>query len=474
MTARSYEWTGLSESDLGKAHSALFNGGVDDGDLYFESTIRGSAFLDEGVVKRTSLDHSQGVGCRAVFGEKTGYAYTNNLDLKEVLRSAKTANAIGNHGREVAPVGLGEHVRTADLYPVAASDLLPSTEDQIHLLRGMDELARSLDPRVENVNGSIAFESKEVVIVCADGSIHIDYRPLLRLGVSVLVNDNGNRQTGRSGGGGRFSFEQLNTPGFWEKFVRDAAQCAIGNLDAKPAPAGVMPVVLGPGWPGILLHEAVGHGLEGDFNRKGTSAFSGKVGEKVASEACTVVDDGTFSSRRGSLNVDDEGTATQETVLIEKGILKGYLQDRLNGRLMGVGSSGNGRRQSFAHCPMPRMTNTFMRAGEHDPKEIMATVKRGIFAENFSGGQVDITSGRFVFSASQAYLIEDGKVTAPLKGVTLIGNGPDVMHQVSMVGNDLALDEGLGTCGKDGQSVPVGVGLPTIRIDELTVGGTAS
>ena len=467
------EWLGQDESTLRKAIGLLLRGSIDDGDLYFESTISGSAVLDEGVVKRTTSDLRQGVGCRAVSGEKTGYSYTDVLDSKEVLRAAKAANAIGSVGEGTEDMTLHPPKRLADLYPVPEAEAIIPIQAQLELLSKMNELGRSLDSRVQNVMASIAFEAKHVLIVRADGAVFRDFRPLLRLGVSVIVDDKGNRQTGRFGGGGRFNFDEFYGAHSWEHFVREATRSAIVNLDAREAPAGPMSVVLGPGWPGILLHEAVGHGLEGDFNRKGTSAFAGMVGQRVATEHCTVVDDGSIASRRGSLNVDDEGTATGETVLIEKGILKGYLQDRLNGRLMGVGSSGNGRRQSYAHCPMPRMTNTFMKAGDSDPQEILKSVKNGIYAENFSGGQVDITSGRFVFSASEAYLIEDGKKTAPLKGVTLIGNGPDVLTRVSMVGNDLELDAGVGTCGKDGQSVPVGVGLPTIRVDDLTVGGTA-
>lgn len=465
---------GVDEGDVGKALSSLLGGDVEDGDIYFENTVSGSATLDDGVVKRTSSNLRQGVGCRAIAGDRTGYAYTDLVDGKSLMRASKSANAIGKGDGGAEDVGVASAKPSHSLYPYRREDVHLEIGQQIDLLTKIDALARSLDPRVQNVMASIAFEMKNVVIVRADGAILEDSRPLLRLGVSCIVNDKGNRQTGRHGGGGRYAFDVFLEDDNWQTYVREAARRAIVNLDARPAPAGPMSVVLGPGWPGILLHEAVGHGLEGDFNRKGTSAFSGRVGERVATDLCTVVDNGTLASRRGSLNFDDEGTPTQETVLIEKGILKGYLQDRLNGRLMGVGSSGNGRRQSYAHCPMPRMTNTYMNAGDSDPAEILASVKHGIFAETFSGGQVDITSGRFVFSASEAYLIENGKKTMPLKGVTLIGNGPDVLTRVSMVGNDLELDAGVGTCGKDGQSVPVGVGLPTIRVDDLTVGGTGA
>ena len=463
----------LKKSTLLEAIGTALASKADDADIYFESTANESAILDEGEVKRTSLNVTQGAGVRVLAGERTGYAHTNQLGRKELQEAAQTARAIGATSNESKNIALTTKVPSYDLYPVAQSPVEVPLEMKTALLSEIDVYARGLDPRIKNVTAQLAVEHKSVLMVRADGQVVGDVRPLVVLSISCVAEEDGNRQTGRSGGGGRYGFDYFLNPDTWKQYVDIAVNQALINLKAVDCPAGSMTVVLGPGWPGVLLHEAIGHGLEGDFNRKGTSAFSGRVGERVATELCTIVDDGTIEDRRGSLNVDDEGTPTGRTVLIEKGILKGYMHDRLNARLMGHAPTGNGRRQSFAHTPMPRMTNTFMLAGDSDPEEIVKSVKNGIYAVNFSGGQVDITSGRFVFSACEAYLIENGQVTAPVKGATLIGNGPDVLTRVSMVGSDMALDMGVGTCGKDGQSVPVGVGLPTIRLDGITVGGTA-
>ncbi len=433
--------------------------------------------LEESLVKKATRAVSQGAGVRAQCAEQTGYGFSDDITVENLQVAARTARAIAREGAETKAVSVGRpHAPSLDLYPVAQSPTDVAVPDKVELLDRVDKLARRYDPRIKNVLASVGSEHKLVMIVGSDGTLVADVQPLLRLQVTCIAEQDGRRQVGSYGGGGRVPFEWLFEGGRdgarWEHFVREAARQAILNLNAVDAPAGMMDVVLGPGWPGILLHEAIGHGLEGDFNRKKTSAFAGKIGQRVASALCTVIDDGTIANRRGSLNVDDEGTPTQRSVLIEKGILRGYLQDRLNARLMGMTPTGNGRRESYAHIPMPRMTNTFMLAGEDDPREILRSVKRGLYAVSFGGGQVDITSGKFVFSASEAYLIEDGKIGAPVKDATLIGNGPDVLTRVSRVGNDLELDEGVGTCGKDGQSVPVGVGLPTIRIDGITVGGT--
>ena len=446
---------------------------LDDADLYFEYRVNESVSLEEGLVKKAVRQNSQGVGVRAIAGEKTGYAYSDEISLKNIESAAKTAKAISSLAGEITAVHLGvPQPRLPDLYPVQESVTDIPVQDKIDLLHKMDVLARKYDPRITKVMASISSELKIILVATANGVVVGDIQPLTRLQVSCIAEDKGDRQTGSFGGGGRVEYRYFLDGNRYEEYVKEAARQAVLNLSAVEAPAGMMEVVLGPGWPGILLHEAIGHGLEGDFNRKKVSAFSGRIGQKVASELCTVVDDGTMPSRRGSLNVDDEGTPTGRTVLIENGILKGYLQDRLNARLMGMPLTGNGRRESFAHIPMPRMTNTFMLGGRSTREEIIRSVKRGLYAVSFGGGQVDITSGKFVFSASEAYLIEDGRVTRPVKGATLIGNGPDVLTRVTMVGNDLELDSGIGTCGKDGQSVPVGVGLPTIKISGMTVGGT--
>ncbi|MDD5037606.1 MAG: metalloprotease TldD [Methylococcaceae bacterium] len=466
------EPAGLSGGDIDRVMGALLGASVDAADIYLQSSRYESWGLEDGIVKEGSHNIEQGVGVRAVSGEKTGFAYSDEIALPALLDAAKNARAIassGGEGRQVlAPSGPARL-----LYPpIDPLQSLPE-EEKILLLRRLDEEARQLDPRVEQVIVNLVGAHDVILVMGQDGLMQGDVRPLVRLSVSVIVQQDGRREQGSSGGGARADYRYFLEQGRASEYAREAVRQALVNLEAVEAPAGNMTVVLGPGWPGVLLHEAIGHGLEGDFNRKGTSAFTGRVGEKVASPLCTVVDDGTLPDRRGSLNIDDEGTLSQRTVLIENGILKGYMQDKLNARLMGVQPTGNGRRESYAHLPIPRMTNTYMLAGPHDPGEIIASVKNGLYAKNFGGGQVDITSGKFVFSASEAYLIENGKITRPVKGATLIGNGPDVLTRVSMVGNDLELDSGVGTCGKDGQSVPVGVGQPTLRVDGLTVGGTS-
>ncbi|HLU62117.1 MAG TPA: metalloprotease TldD [Gammaproteobacteria bacterium] len=461
----------IDQNVLADALGQLMRGQVDAADLYFQVSRHESWGLEDGIVRDASFDIEQGVGVRAISGEKAGFAYSDEIRLPALLEAANTARAIARAGQDKS-VQAWQASRGHSLYlpddPIAAME----SAEKVALLQRLDAAARAMDPRVRQVMVSLSGVHDTVLVAASDGTFAADVRPLVRLNVSVIVEQNGRRESGYAGGGGRFGYEEFLEGDRAMGFVREAVRTALLNLEAGDAPAGTMTVVLGPGWPGVLLHEAIGHGLEGDFNRKGTSAFSGRIGEKVASELCTVVDDGTLANRRGSLNIDDEGTPTQCTVLIENGILKGYMQDKHNARLMGVAPTGNGRRESFAHLPMPRMTNTYMLAGPHDPEEIIRSVDKGLYAVNFGGGQVDITSGKFVFSASEAYLIENGRITRPVKGATLIGNGPDVLTRVSMVGNDLKLDEGVGTCGKDGQSVPVGVGQPTLRIDGLTVGGT--
>lgn len=462
---------GLGEDDLHRALACLLGHAVDSGDLYFQSRRAESWGLEDGQVKNASHSIQQGVGVRAISGDKTGFAYSDEIMLPALLEAATAARAIAQHGSSAAI-----QVRPAAPHPRLYEPLDPldslTAEAKVQLLESVDAEARRQDPRVTQVMVGLAATQDTILVVGSDGSLAGDVRPLVRLNVSVIVEQAGRREQGSSGGGGRVAYGYFLDEDRALGYAREAVRQAVLNLDAVAAPAGTMTVVLGPGWPGILLHEAIGHGLEGDFNRKGTSAFSGRIGERVASPLCTVVDDGTLPQRRGSLNMDDEGTPTQCTTLIEHGVLQGYLQDKLNAGLMKTAPTGNGRRESYAHLPLPRMTNTYMRAGDSDPAEIIASVERGLYAVNFGGGQVDITSGKFVFSASEAYLIENGRVTRPVKGATLIGSGPDVLTQVSMVGNDLQLDAGIGTCGKDGQSVPVGVGQPTLRIDALTVGGT--
>ena len=463
---------GLGEQALTATLSSVMQGGVDYADLYFQVSRQESWTLEDGIIREGSFSLDQGVGVRATSGEKTGFAYSDELVLPALEQAANAARAIARQGQE-REVQAWQRNTAAPLYPLTDPTTSVDDEQKTALLLEIDRATRALDKRIEQVIVSLASSQDLVLVAASDGTMAADIRPLIRLNVSVIMEQNGQREQGYSGGGARCDLSYFVDSDRPMEFAREAVRQAGVQLEAQPAPAGTMPVVLGPGWPGILLHEAVGHGLEGDFNRKGLSAFSGKIGQKVASKSCTIVDDGTIANRRGSLAVDDEGTPGQNTVLIENGILRAYMQDKLNARLMGVDATGNGRRESFAHVPMPRMTNTYMLAGLHDPGEIIASVDRGIYAPNFGGGQVDITSGKFVFSASEAYLVENGKVTAPVKGAMLIGDGPEALHKISMVGNDLKLDAGVGTCGKEGQSVPVGVGQPTLKIDEITVGGTA-
>ena len=447
-------------------------GGVDYADLYFQVTRQESWSLEDGIIREGGFSLDQGVGVRANSGEKTGFAYSDELVLPALESAAGAARAIARQGQEKS-LQAWRRSNASILYPMSDPTTSIDDDQKTRLLLDLDAATRKLDSRIEQVMISLASSQDLVLVAASDGTMAADVRPLIRLNVSVILEQDGQREHGYSGGGARADLSYFLDSDFPLDFAQEAVRQASIQLEAQPAPAGTMPVVLGNGWPGILLHEAVGHGLEGDFNRKGHSAFSGKVGQRVASKECTIVDDGTIPNRRGSLSVDDEGTPAKNTVLIENGILRGYMQDKLNARLMGVESTGNGRRESFAHVPMPRMTNTYMLAGSHDPGEIIESVDKGIYAPNFGGGQVDITSGKFVFSANEAYLIENGKVTTPVKGAMLIGDGPEALHKISMIGNDLKRDTGVGTCGKEGQSVPVGVGQPTWKIDELTVGGTA-
>jgi TldD protein len=464
---------GLDEAKLQRSLASIFEHRADYADLYFQYTRSESYSLEEGIVKSGSFDIEQGVGVRAVVGDKTAFAYSDDISLDALNEAAVSARSIARHGAGKVKVAPKMSARAQPtLYgsqdPVASLDAAA----KIRMLEKVEQLARARDSRVKQVMASLGAEYDVVLVARSDGVLAADVRPLVRLSVNVIVEDGGRREQGFSGGGGRYDLGYFDDT-LLADYANKAVDQALVNLVAKPAPAGIMPVVLGPGWPGILLHEAIGHGLEGDFNRKGSSAFAGKVGERVASKGVTVVDDGTLSHRRGSLNVDDEGNPTQNTVLIEDGVLRGYIQDTMNARLMKVPVTGNARRESFAHLPMPRMTNTYMLAGDKDPDEIVRSVKKGIYATNFGGGQVDITNGKFVFSMAEAYMIENGKITHPVKGATLIGNGPDALTRVTMIGNDMGLDPGIGTCGKDGQSVPVGVGQPTLRIEGLTIGGTA-
>ncbi|MDQ3195550.1 MAG: metalloprotease TldD [Pseudomonadota bacterium] len=464
----------LDDGKLQQVFGQILSHRVDYADLYFQYSRSEGWSLEEGMVKAGSFNIEQGVGVRALSGEKTAFAYSDDISIPALESAAQATRAIASQGDDSRAriVRRGNGLDRASLY--APDDPLASLSDErkVALLEKLEGYARAIDPRITQVMASLGGEYEVVLIARSDGVMAADVRPLVRLSLQVIAEQGGRREQGSAGGGGRFDYAYFSDDVLRE-YAGRAVHQALTNLDAKPAPAGNMTVVLGAGWPGILLHEAIGHGLEGDFNRKGSSAFAGRIGERVAAPGVTVVDDGTIARRRGSLNIDDEGNPTQRTVLIEDGILKGYLQDSLNARLMGVAVTGNGRRESFAHIPMPRMTNTYMLNGDKHPDEIIASVKHGLYAVNFGGGQVDITSGKFVFSAAEAYMIEDGKVTHPVKGATLIGNGPDVLTRVSMMGNDMALDPGVGTCGKEGQSVPVGVGQPTLRIDGLTVGGTA-
>ncbi|HUP03365.1 MAG TPA: metalloprotease TldD [Bryobacteraceae bacterium] len=451
---------------------ALSQGG-DYADLYFEYLLTSSIGIDESIVKTAAQGVSMGVGIRVIAGERTGYAYSDDLSPEKIRKAARVAACIAAGPAKVEKFGLQEGARH-NLYPVLVAPTETAFVERVELVKRADRAARAYDPRIFQVQAYYADNLRQVLVATSDGVLSVDRQPLARMSVSALARQNGGApQAGRSGGGGRVELDYFLAEHPPESFAREAAREAIAMLDAVEAPAGETTVVLGPGWPGILLHEAVGHGLEADFNRKGFSAFTGRIGQKVASELCTVVDDGTIAARRGSLNVDDEGHATQRNVLIENGVLRGYLQDRLSSAVMHTPSTGSGRRESYAHIPMPRMTNTFMMAGESEPEDIIRSVPKGIYCKNFGGGQVDITSGNFVFSASESYLIEGGKLTRPVRNATLIGNGPEALKYVSMVGNDLRLDEGIGICGKEGQSVPVGVGIPTIRIDRMTVGGTA-
>jgi len=464
---------GLDESHLQRALAEIRQHRVDDADLYFQTTRSEGWSLEEGIVKSGSFSIDQGVGVRAVSGEKTAFAYSDDISMASLLDAARTVRSIAAASRSASTRVPARKVAPsrslyADLDPILSLD----STAKVDLLGRVEALARARDPRVVQVMAGLASEHDVVLIARADGTLAADVRPLVRLSVTVIAEHKGRREMGSGGGGGRWGLERFDDV-LLRRYVDEAVDAALTNLEARPAPAGEMTVVLGPGWPGVLLHEAVGHGLEGDFNRKGSSAFSGRIGQRVAAPGVTVLDDGTLADRRGSLNVDDEGCASQRNVLIEDGILRGYIQDAMNARLMGVKPTGNGRRESYAHLPMPRMTNTYMLGGEHDPQEIVASLRKGLYATNFGGGQVDITSGKFVFSTSQAWWVENGKLQYPVKGATLVGNGPDVLTRVSMIGNDMALDSGVGTCGKEGQSVPVGVGQPTLRVDGLTVGGTA-
>lgn len=473
LQAKTVLWTpyGTDESQVQHLLDCLHTAHIGYGDLYFQRNQSESWVLEDGIVKGGSHHIGGGVGVRAISGEKTGFSYSDDLHIAAIQKATQAATSIVAAGQSLSVPSLSP-VSFAPLYASGNPLDSLSADQKVAMLKQVDVKVRALDPNIAEVSVSMAGNWSVVLVASTDGTLAADVRPMVRFNVSVIMEKNGRRERGGCGGGGRCGYEMFDEATL-DTYAHEAVRMAQVNMDAVAAPAGAMPVVLGSGWPGVLLHEAVGHGLEGDFNRKGSSAFSGRVGEKVASPLCTVVDDGTLADRRGSLSIDDEGVASESTVLIENGILKGYMQDKFNAGLMGQRSTGNGRRESYAHLPMPRMTNTYMLPGQDDPADIIRSVKKGLYAVNFGGGQVDITSGKFVFSANEAYLIEDGKITRPVKGATLIGNGPDVMNQVSMVGHDLALDRGVGVCGKEGQSVPVGVGQPTLKIDELTVGGTA-
>ncbi len=462
---------GLTDLQLQNVLSHVLGNSIDNADLYFQASYTESWVLEDGIIKGGSYNIDRGVGVRAMSGEKTGFAYSDDIILPALEQAAKAARSISNNDG-ATPVKAWEMSIEKQLY-LPVNPLTSATEtEKVALLQKIDKYTRALDSRVIQVNISLAAEFETILVMASDGHLAADVRPLVRLNVSVVMEQNGRREQGYAGGGGRYDYQYFFADDKGFEYAKEAVRQAAVNLEAVDAPAGAMPVVLGPGWPGVLLHEAVGHGLEGDFNRKGTSLYSGQMGKQVASTLCTVVDNGSLPNRRGSLTIDDEGTPTQCTVLIENGILRNYLQDKRNARLMGMKSTGNGRRESYASMPMPRMTNTYLLPGKSKPEEIIASVKKGLYAVNFGGGQVDITSGKFVFSACEAYLIEDGKITKPVKGATLIGNGPEVLSKVSMVGDDLQLDSGIGICGKDGQSVPVGVGQPTLKVDSMTVGGT--
>ncbi len=467
--------SGLDQGFLNETLNAIYQNKVDLADLYFQSSQHESWMLEDGIVKEGSYNIERGVGVRAISGEKTGFSYSDDISPIALTKAAEAAKSIAESGK-TARVQIFTPKQGISAYQAIEPLSSLSQEQKITLMHEVEAHARATDKRVQQVIVSLSGVSEKILVAASDGTYVTDIRPLVRLNCSVLVEDNGKRERASSGGGARtdysYFFEVENGKARYLAYAEEAVRLALVNLIAIDSPAGVLPVVLGAGWPGVLLHEAVGHGLEGDFNRKGSSAFSGKIGQQVTSSLCTIVDDGTMANRRGSVNIDDEGTPGQYNVLIEKGILKGYMQDKHNAALMGVKPTGNGRRESYAHLPMPRMTNTYMLAGESDPKDIIKSVKKGIYAPNFAGGQVDITSGKFVFTSSEAYLIENGEITSAIKGATLIGSGPEAMKNVSMVGNDLKLDAGVGVCGKDGQSIPVGVGQPTLKIDEMTIGGT--
>ena len=465
---------GIDVSDLQRTLSDMYTYRLDDADLYFQHTRNESWSLEEGIVKSGSFSIDQGVGVRAISGEKTAFAYADEINLDTLAQAGKATRVIGQAGGKKKIIIKGEHQAESSRTLYHPNDPLSSLSaaEKIRLLERIEKRARAKDPRIVQVMAGLAGEFDVVMVARANGVLAADIRPLVRVSVTVIAEQNGRREVGTAGGGGRTDYGYFSDERV-DQWVDQAVRSALVNLESRPAPAGTMSVVMGPGWPGVLLHEAIGHGLEGDFNRKGSSAFSGMIGKQVAAKGVTVVDDGTLAGRRGSLNIDDEGNATNCTTLIENGILKGYIQDSLNARLMGMPLTGNGRRESYASLPLPRMTNTYMLGGQHDPAEILSSMKRGLYAVNFGGGQVDITSGKFVFSASEAYWVENGKIQYPVKGATIIGNGPESLKHVSMIGNDLSLDEGVGVCGKEGQSVPVGVGQPTLRIDEMTVGGTA-
>ena len=462
---------GIEQQDLTHTLDSMMSRKIDYADLYFEFSRTESWILEDGIIKEGSHNIDQGVGVRAVSEDKTGFAYSDEIYLPALTDAAKAARAIANDKAD-QQVQVWQDKQIVPLYEHDNPLLSIDSEEKIRILKEIDTKTRNKDPRVKQVIASLSGSFTTMLVATSSGLLTADVRPLIRLNINVIVEENGRIERGGAGGGGRFGYQYFQDEALIDQYIESAIEQATTNLSAKAAPAGSMTVVLGPGWPGILLHEAIGHGLEGDFNRKGTSAFSNRIGERVATEGVTVVDDGTIPNRRGSLSVDDEGTVTESTTLIENGILRNYMQDTLNARLMNMQPTGNGRRESYAHLPMPRMTNTYMLGGNESPEEIISSVKKGVYAKEFGGGQVDITNGKFVFSASQAWMIEDGKLTYPIKGATLIGNGPDVLTRVSMVGNDMQMDSGIGVCGKDGQSVPVGVGQPTIKIDGLTVGGT--
>lgn len=462
---------GLDVNGLETGLEAALGHGIDFAELFMQKSAREMWSLEDGVVKNASFSLDSGVGVRAMAGEKTGFAYASQITADSLKETGEIAASIARSGARIAP----QPVRPGNfqpLYTATAPAMDTDASSKLALLREADRIARSIDPCVVKVNASLGFVHDVIMVRASDGTLVADARPMVRFNVSVIALRNGRRESGSSGGGGRFSLEELIAGGLVERYTLDAVRVALVNLEAEAAPAGELPVILGAGWPGVLLHEAVGHGLEGDFNRKGSSAFAGRMGEQVAAAGVTVVDDGTVAGKRGSLSIDDEGTATECTTLIENGRLVGYMQDKLNARLMGMNATGNGRRESYACLPMPRMTNTYMLPGQHQRDEMIASVDHGLYAVGFSGGQVDITSGKFVFAASEAYLIENGRISHPVKGATLVGSGPEAMGRISMIGNDLALDEGIGICGKQGQSVPVGVGQPSLKLDRITVGGT--